>query len=170
MVEWLLLVDEKDNVIGKATREQCHSGNGKLHRAYLIMIKNNDKILLLKRSELKKLWPNCWDGSVASHVHVDEDDNQSAVQRLKDELGVEANIERIGEFIYFEKFGDNCENEFCHLYVCEFNGKVVPNKSEISESRYVEIAEIKKEVKSNPQVFTPWFKIAFRQFLKLRSK
>ena len=62
MGEYVILVDQNDNPIGKEDKEKCHLPNGKLHRAFTALIFNGDgKLLLTKRSEGKMLWPNDWD-------------------------------------------------------------------------------------------------------------
>ena len=73
MEEYVILVDQNDNPIGKEEKVKCHLPNGKLHRAFSALIFNGEgKLLLTKRSESKMLWPNDWDGTVASHPREDE--------------------------------------------------------------------------------------------------
>ena len=41
MKEACILVDEEDNILGKDTKINCHLGEGKLHRAFSILLFNN---------------------------------------------------------------------------------------------------------------------------------
>ena len=57
MVEYFYAVDEKDNVIGKATREDCHRSNRIIHRlGYIFVLNDKDELFLQKRSESKDLY------------------------------------------------------------------------------------------------------------------
>ena len=54
MEEYVILVDQNDNPIGKEDKVKCHLPNGKLHRAFTALIFNGEgKLLLTKRSESK---------------------------------------------------------------------------------------------------------------------
>ena len=55
-----------------ATQKECHS-KGYWHRAVFCLIINDEgKILLQRRSPEKKLWPNRWDVTVGGHVQAGE--------------------------------------------------------------------------------------------------
>ena len=41
MNEQILVVNENDEIVGLDSKENCHSGNGILHRAITIFIINN---------------------------------------------------------------------------------------------------------------------------------
>ena len=43
MGENCILVDENDKIIGKDSKVNCHIGNGKLHRAFSVLLFNNSK-------------------------------------------------------------------------------------------------------------------------------
>merc|ERR1712093_438442 len=63
MEEKCILVDEKDQVIGSATKKECHLNssirNGMLHRAFSVFLFNNEgKLLLQQRSDKKITFPS----------------------------------------------------------------------------------------------------------------
>lgn len=87
----MLLLMEVNSFLACMQRK-CHTDAGILHRAFAVMVFNKDnELLLTQRSNLKELWPGFWDGSVSSHVHRGESCEDSARQKLKDEIGVEVN-------------------------------------------------------------------------------
>ena len=70
--EWFPLVDEEGNVIGKATRIECHSGSKLLHPVIHLHIFNSaGDLLLQKRSMRKDIQPGKWDPAVGGHVELD---------------------------------------------------------------------------------------------------
>ena len=47
MSENCIIVDEDDNITGQDSKINCHLGDGKLHRAFSVLIFNsNDKLLI----------------------------------------------------------------------------------------------------------------------------
>jgi isopentenyl-diphosphate delta-isomerase len=165
--EILVLVDENDNEIGTDTRENCHSGKGKRHRAYTAFVFHNGKLLLQQRSKKKLLWPGAWDVSFTSHVYPGETYQQAAMRRALEELG--ANVGPLADlhsFVYFAPQGANAENEFCRVLVGEFDGKITPNGDEMMAVKWATVGEIQADFRSHPGSYTPWFKLSFEGFLK----
>jgi len=167
MEETLMLVDENDNEIGRGTRENCHTGKGKMHRALVVFLFNKRKMLLIQqRSQKKQLWPGTWDCTVATHVYPNETYESAAQRALKQELGISATAKRLLAFTYFAPFNNHAENEYCTLLVGEYEGKVNPNPKEVSNSSYASLPALREKIAKEPEKYTPWFKIALEKFLK----
>ncbi len=165
--EILVLVDDDDNEIGTDTRENCHSGNGKRHRAYTVFLFHGGKMLLQRRSAKKLLWPGGWDVSYTSHVYPGETYQQAAERKAPQELSAKVGeLEDVGAFVYFAPQGKNAENEFCRVLVGEFDGRVVPNPEEASEVRWSKLSDVEADVKAHPDAYTPWFRLSFDTFLR----
>ena len=161
MEETLILVDDNDTPIGTASREECHNGRGKRHRAFVIFLfDDNGKVLLQFRNK-DKLGGHRWDITATSHVRNGETYDTAAERCLKYELGISVPLQKIGAFVYTESYGDHSENEYCAVLIGKFNGKVTPNKEEIDEIKYATLDEIKTDVKKNPNLYTKWFRGSF---------
>jgi len=157
----LILVDEEDNIVGYEKKEKCHQGEGLLHRAFSILIFNDDKQLLIqKRGSEKVLWPLYWSNSVCSHPRVGESYEEAAVRRLEEELGFETRLQLLYKFQYQEGYKDiGSENEMCSVYIGKANGIVKPNRSEIAEWTYVDLKNLEADMLTRPHLYTPWFKM-----------
>jgi len=167
MEEILILVDENDNEIGRETREKCHIGRGKMHRALAVFLFNKRKMLLIQqRSQKKQLWPGCWDCTAATHVYPNETYESAAQRALKQELGISTPVEKLLAFTYFASFNNHAENEYCTLLVGEYQGKVNSNPQEVSNFSHVSLLELREKMTKETQAYTPWFRIAFEKFLK----
>ena len=165
--EILVLVDEKDNQIGTDTRENCHLGNGKRHRAYTVFLIHKGRLLLQQRSEKKLLWPRAWDVSFTSHVYPGETYQDAAARKAVQELGARVGkLSDVHSFVYFAPQGDHAENEFCRLLVGDFDGIVAPNPDEIMAVRWSTLDEVKADLSKNPESYTPWFRLSFEGFAK----
>jgi isopentenyl-diphosphate delta-isomerase len=165
--EILILVDDNDNEIGTDTRENCHSGIGKRHRAYTAFMFHDGKMLLQQRSRKKLLWPGAWDVSFTSHVYPGETYQQAAARRALQELGARVGLlTDVHSFVYFAPQGDNAENEFCRVLVGDFDGKISPNPDEMMSVRWEKLLDVKADLRAHPDSYTPWFKLSFEGFLK----
>lgn len=165
--EILVLVDEHDNEIGTDTRENCHLGNGRRHRAYTVFLFHDGKLLLQQRSAKKTLWPGAWDVSFTSHVYPGETYAQAAARKGKHELGAKfGELRDVYSFVYFAPQGRWAENEFCRLLVGEFDGRVMPNPDEIGAIKWVTLRQLSEALRADPAPYTPWLKLSFDWFIK----
>ncbi|MEO9309828.1 MAG: isopentenyl-diphosphate Delta-isomerase [Nitrososphaera sp.] len=164
MEELLILVDSNDNPIGFEEKVKCHLPNGKLHRAFTVLLFNKDgKLLLTRRSQSKMLWPGDWDGTVASHPRKTETYVSSAERRLPEELGSGCKLDYLFKFEYHVPYKDvGSENEICGTLIGEitepFELKLV--KDEISEAKWTSAAELFSDMRNNPQIYCPWMIVA----------
>ena len=165
--EILILVDDNDNELGTDTRENCHAGSGKRHRAYTALLFHGGRMLLQQRSRKKLLWPGAWDVSFTSHVYPGETYQQAASRRASQELDAEVGeLTDVHSFVYFAPQGANAENEFCRVLVGEFDGRIRPNPEEMMSVRWATLSEVRADIASNPGAYTPWFRLSFEGFLK----
>jgi isopentenyl-diphosphate delta-isomerase len=163
--EALILVDEADNEIGHLSKAECHDAGGVLHRAFSVFLFNsNGQLLLQKRAAGKRLWPLFWSNSCCSHPRRGESLELAATRRLEDELHARGNLEHVYHFIYQASFDDlGSEHELCHVFLGRIEGDPRANTTEIAEVRYVSAEQLDRELESEPQAFTPWFKLEWRR-------
>lgn len=167
----LILVDEKDKQVGYASREECHKGVGKKHRAFVtLLFDSQNRVTLQKRRH--RLFDNLWDLTAVSHpLHRqagDESYQDASDRALAKEMGVpHVPVEQVGAFNYFSKDGANCENEYCTILVGYYDGEYKPNKDEVYEIRQVDFSQFIGDIKKHDQKYTPWAQIAAENLIKL---
>lgn len=163
MTEYFYVVDEKDNVVGKATREECHSENGLIHRSvYIFVLNDENEVFIQRRSMSKDLYPGYYTGSATGHVDYGEDYDESARRELKEELGIDAPLRRIGKV---KSFSED-EREISVLYICRHNGPVKFNRKEITEGAFLSIEDIKRSLETGERKFAYGFEVAFKELLR----
>ena len=164
MDEYVILVDKEDNPIGKEEKVKCHLPNGKLHRAFTALIFNGDgKLLLTKRGNGKMLWPNDWDGTVASHPRESETYVSSAERRMPEEIGIDSKMNYVNKFEYHVPYKDiGSENEICGTLIGTIDSFDESSmiKDEISEIKWINPDELKNELEQNRDTYCPWMVIA----------
>lgn len=166
-MERVILVDKKDRAVGTEEKIKAHL-QGKLHRAFSILIFNKKgEILIQKRLRSKYHSGGLWTNTCCSHPRPKENLFSAAKRRLKEEMGIECNLKETFSFIYKAKVGDLIENEFDHVFVGQFDGRPQPNKNEVEDWKWITIKNLKKDLKENPKKYTPWFKIIFSNWMKM---
>ena len=167
--EALILVDEHDREIGSLSKDECHDGDGVLHRAFSLFVFNDDgELLLQQRSEQKRLWPLYWSNSCCSHPRQGESMETATQRRLLEELGQTSALEFMFKFTYQARYEDlGSEHELCWVYAGHSADPVKVNRNEIAEWRYVSPDSLDREMREHPERFTPWFKMEWQ---RLRSE
>jgi isopentenyl-diphosphate delta-isomerase type 1 len=163
MTEYFYVVDEEDNVLGKATREECHSRNRLIHRSvYIFVLNDKNQIFIQRRSMSKDLYPGYYTGSATGHVDYGEEYDDAARRELREELGIDAPLKRLCKFKGFSEI----EREISVLYLCRYNGPLKYNEREVSEGTFMDVEEIRRSLESSEKRFAYGFKVAFEEFLK----
>lgn len=166
--QMLLLVDENDNFTGEyATKEECHAGNGKHHRAFVLLILNKEKKILLQKRKHER-WDNYWDLTAASHpLHLEDRDEtyeEAGNRCLKIEWGFSTELKSILAFNYFENYNGQCENEYCTLLFGQYDGELNPNKENAYGYKWIDLKELSDDISKNEKSYTPWAVIAIKKF------
>jgi len=138
------LVDVLGNVISAATKLDAHSGTGRLHLAFSVMLfTENGDVLLQKRAEDKYHFPGKWANACCSHPRPGEGLILAAKRRLSEELGVETELTAAGNFIYRAvcEQSNLVEYEFDHVLLGAIPEKVLqqlnPDPNEIQDMALV---------------------------------
>jgi len=164
-IEYFPLVSETGEVIGKATRKECHSGSFLLHPVVHLHVFNSaGELYLQKRNMDKDIQPGKWDTSVGGHVDFGEEIPEALYREVREELGI---IDFEPKFITRYKFVSKQEAELVNVFYTIFNGEIQPDPTEISEGKFWSIQEIKDQIGNN--VFTPNFEQEFVNIVQNRE-
>src|SRR5579862_2426446 len=131
--ESLILVDETDREVGHLSKAKCHDGQGVLHRAFSLLIFNDEgELLLQQRASSKRLWPLYWSNSCCSHPRHAETMDEAIKRRLNEELGLSCPLHFLFKFQYQAQFdASGSENELCSVYIARSTGELRINRNEI---------------------------------------
>lgn len=158
--ELAILVNLQDRVVGYKNVVDVHKNPAILHRAISVLIFNGDKVLLQKRSKEKFTWPHFWTNTCCTNVRKGETYLKAAKRALKWEMGIETKLKKAFKFsysaVYNKEYG---ENEVDTVYFGKYMGEVKPNPNESEDYRWISLDVLKKDIKDNPDKYTPWFKI-----------
>ena len=157
------VVDLQDRVIVMLPRSEVHHRK-LLHRAVHVFVFRSDGAMLIhKRSATKEEFPSVWTSSCSGHVSAGETYDETAPREMFEELGIEAAVTPVRKF-------DACpetSHEFTMLYTASSDDPILPDAQEMTEIRWMKLAEIEEWIQRAPEEFSPAFLLLFRAFLNL---
>ncbi|MBG43565.1 MAG: isopentenyl-diphosphate delta-isomerase [Aequorivita sp.] len=163
--ERVILVNEQDEKIGLMPKQEAHE-KGVLHRAFSVFIFNNNNELMLQQRALHKYHsPGLWTNTCCSHQRDGESSLEAGKRRLSEEMGFVTDLKETTSFIYKAPFDNGLtEHELDHILIGNFEGTPNINKEEVASWKWMDLEEVKKDIKINPKIYTAWFKIIFDKF------
>lgn len=161
MDQIILACDDQGNFLEYIPKQVGHTGLGKRHLAITVLLYNDkDQVLLQRRKH--QMFDNLWDFTASTHLlhqadGVDESIEQATLRALKDEYDIQnISLKKVGEFNYFAKIGDLCENEHDTLLIGEYNGEVNLNPKMGYGCKWIDKKDLLKDMEANPQKYSTW--------------
>jgi isopentenyl-diphosphate delta-isomerase type 1 len=162
MSEQFETFDEAGRPLGLVPRAEVHR-RGLWHRASNVFLFRRDGQLLIQRRQLSKdVWPGAWDVSAAEHLQPGESFEDGALRGLREELGVvDVVLERYGPVTKSRlevAESDIRDYEFQQSFRTTYDGPIVPDASEVAETRLITLSALEAAFHDRPEDYTPWFR------------
>lgn len=163
MSQIILACDDNGNFLEYIPKEIGHTGEGRRHLAITVLIYNSKGELLLQRRK-HKIFDNIWDFTASTHpLHAEKDETpeEASLRALRREYQIQnVDLKRVGEFNYFAKIGELCENEHDVFLTGEYDGEINLDPSVGYEYKWIDKKDFLKDFEANPENYTPWTKEA----------
>ena len=160
-MELLPIVNEAGEVVGSATRGECHDGTKLLHPVvHLHLFDSQGRLYLQHRPMWKTIQPGKWDTAVGGHVDNGEDVATALHREVHEELGITDCEPR---FLNSYLFESECERELVFVYSAVYDGAVAPS-DELDGGRFWTLNEIKSAM--GHDLLTPNFEQEFQKVME----
>ncbi|KAK6635112.1 hypothetical protein RUM44_000361 [Polyplax serrata] len=185
--EQCIIVDERDKVLGSASKLDCHrihsDGSLILHRAFSLFIFNSKgEMLVQQRSPNKVTFPHYIANACCSHplyeIEEERDENDAvgvkfaAQRRIKIELGIPKEQTEIDDFHYITrilyKSSDNNkwgEHELDYILFLIKDVDIMPNPEEVSFVQFIPQKDFDDFIANLQYPVSPWLKLCAKHFL-----
>lgn len=156
MKERLQVVDENDEPIGVATREEAWAKDLILRHAYIVLRDGDGNFLLQQRSLKKKSNPGKWTWSATGHVDAGETYDAAAARELFEEIGVKTNLTSIGKLRTIHQN----KNGILDYFITVFTGQIKHDTpitvapEEVETTRWFSPDELRELVTKTPEKTT----------------
>ncbi len=163
-------VDENDSVIGFGPRKEALA-KGIIHRiARVTLFNGSGQILLQKRAVHLPSNPGKWDLSATGYVDRGENYLEAALRELEEELGImHVTLHEVGTYYSEEPFQNKTRKRFTSSFRGVYDGEVIPDANEVSETQWVDSGELEKWMSGKPEEFTFGSLVAFKHLLTTQS-
>jgi isopentenyl-diphosphate delta-isomerase len=158
----VVLVNEHDEMIGTMEKMAAHQ-SPQLHRAFSVFLfDDKNRMLLQQRAFSKYHSGGLWTNTCCSHPYPGEEVSVAAARRLKEEMGMEAALEKAFHFTYQASFENGLhEYEFDHVFIGKVQSTSIhPDPDEVAGFCFKSMEEIQADMQMSGHKYTAWFKIA----------
>ncbi len=163
--EMFPIVDERGNVVGSATRGECHGGSMLLHPVVHLHVFNpRGELYLQLRPKWKDIQPGRWDTAVGGHISLGEGVDEALRREAMEELGLEG-----FEATPFQPyvFQSDRERELVCPHRTVWDGPITPS-AETDGGRFFTLQEIREGLGKG--LFTPQFEQEFQRLFGATPK
>lgn len=161
MEEIFDIVNERDEVIGRATRRETHR-QGLRHRAVHVLVFNSRaELFLQKRSRQKDNHPGVWDSSASGHLDTGESYDACAVRELREEIGLTP--AQAPERLFKIDACPATGQEFVWVYRCRAEGPFQLQPEEIETGGWFSAERLNRWLAERPVDFAPTFPLIWRR-------
>lgn len=159
--EWLPLVSESGEIIGKAPRSLCHRGEKLLHPVVHLHVLNNQKHIYLQKRPMNKLvQPGKWDTAVGGHISFGETLETALKREAWEEIGLQNFSAKL---VKTYRWDSELESELVYVFVSHDYKSIHLHSDEVEEGRFWTAKQLDSNL--GKQVFTPNFEYEY-QLLK----
>lgn len=130
------VVDEKDRVVGQATRREVRARNLRHRSVYILVFDSAGRLFVHHRTANKDVFPGHWDVAVGGVVAAGESYDAAAARELAEELGVcDARPRRL----FPVRYEDARSRVSGMVYSCGSDGPFTLQASEIAGGDWMDL-------------------------------
>ncbi len=166
MNERLQVVDENDQPVSIAAREEAWANGLILRSVHIVLRDKGGNFLLQKRSMHKKENPGKFTWAASGHVDEGEDYETAALREMKEEIGIATSLRFVGK----DRFTFEHDPTPLQYFIAVFTAEITHDTtlsldpSEVSDTVWLSPNELRESVATNPGNFTLKMRTTYEKF------
>lgn len=162
-MEYVDIVNENDEVIGKATKQEAHE-QGLLHRTVIAEVINSKGEFTLIQQASDKQDAGQFVSPIGGHVVSGETEDDGLEREAFEEFGLTDFVFKlVGKKIFNREVKGKKENHYFILYEIYSENKPILNEESIGYEKFSKV-DLSKELKKNPNKFGSPFHFLVKNF------
>lgn len=159
--EWLPIVNEQGEILGKAPRSVCHKGEKLLHPVVHLHVFNTQKQVYLQKRPMNKLvQPGKWDTAVGGHISFGETLETALKREAWEEIGLQNFSAKL---VRTYRWDSEMESELVYVFVTYDYKSIHLHSDEVEEGKFWTFKQI--EANLGQEILSPNFEYEY-QLLK----
>lgn len=160
MTEFFPIVTPSGEVVGKASRQDCHNGSHILHPVvHLHVFSSRGELYLQRRALHKGLLSGYWDTAVGGHVSYGETIMQALAREVQEEIGI---TDYVPVHLETYRYDSSRESEMVHVYKAIYDGPFFWNDGEVMDGRFWSKEELRDAMEKG--ILTPNLEMELQRF------
>ena len=144
---------------------------GLRHKAVSVFVFCAERVLIQKRALAKYHSGGLWANTCCTHPQWEESAQACARRRLREELGLEG-LDLVHQTVleYRAEVGSGLiEHEVVDIYFARLARPVapVPNPDEVMATAWIEMQDLRANVRTVPQIYVPWLRVYLERWDEL---
>lgn len=127
-MEYLDIVDAKDNVIGTTTKQNVYEQKLRHRIVHVLVLNSQKEVALQKRGAAQSFLPGYWGTTVGGHVRHGETYEEAARRECREEIGLELPITCVSKLTYFSPSLQT--EKVLSIFSAVYDGTLHPTSSE----------------------------------------
>ena len=143
-MEFLDVVDDGDNVVGRASRGECHAKHLTHRSVMFFILDSGGRVLVNRRSQGKEFFGGLWSIALGGHIPAGESYDEAVAREALEEAGLTSKPERVGSFR--KRLPEESENVAVYAFRTDATPKLL--EAEIERGEFMSLAEAEAKTKS----------------------
>lgn len=160
------VVDKNDKIIGTTTKTKKFENELITRNVVAFITDGSGKFITVKRSALKKSFPNLLDLAACGHVQHGESYQDAIKREIKEELDIVCEVELLKKIYHEHNEHGKAVKYFTSLFIGRTHKKVKTN-NEVSLMPSLSFQELDCKINHQPELFTPFYIDEFKDVYDL---
>lgn len=137
------IVDERDRVVGRATRAEMRARGLRCRAAFVLVFNSRGQLFVHRRTEEKDIYPGYYDVAVGGVLAAGETYDEAARRELAEELGISGlPLKRMAFF----RFDDERNRLNGMVYSCTWDGPLRLQREEIASGELLDLDVVAERI------------------------